>query len=225
MADVRVRFDTKEVKEALQALRKEGPKAVADALNRTAFEILDAEAIEVRGAFPFASPSSARFLSRGFLFDKATPENLAITVRAKGTRATPFDRPAAPAFLAEHAFGDTIDPDKNRLTFAGKLAVPINVKRSARGKVKASETPGAILERGGFATARAIFQRTGGRRVRGTQQSGRLKGLRLMYLLLERPVKLAARLDFFGVVDRTARTQLPKKAERVLEKLNLRRSR
>jgi hypothetical protein len=70
MVSVRIRIDTSEVKNAIQALRKEGPKAIADALNRTAFEILDAEEPEVSGAFKFASPNTEKFLARGFAFDK-----------------------------------------------------------------------------------------------------------------------------------------------------------
>jgi hypothetical protein len=46
-----------------------------------------------------------------------------------------------------------------------------------------------------------------------------------MYLLLERPVRLKQSLDFFGTVERTIRRELPKKAARVLEKINLRRGR
>lgn len=215
MVDVRIHLDTKEVKDALQALRREGPKAIADAMNRVGFEILDAQEIEVRGAFVFSSPSTERFLARGFLFDKATPDALTLTVR---------QRPKAPGYIAEHVFGDLIKPDSERLSFAGKLAVPIHVKRGARGRVAKGQLPGDILASGkGFATPRAIFQRTGGKRTRGTKQSGRLAGTRLMYLLLERPVRLPKRLQFFEVFASTARKQLPLKAARVLEKLNLRR--
>jgi hypothetical protein len=210
--DVHLRVDTREVKDSLEALRKEGPKAIADALNRTAFEVLDAEAIEVRGAFPFMAPSAARFLTRSFVFDKATPERLVITVKPK---------PGAPEFLAEHAFGDVIPADRDRLTFNGKLAVPINVKRGASGRVPKNQTPAAILRSGkGFATPRAILKRTGNR---SNRKDGRLRGTTLMYLLLERPVRLKKSLHFFEVFAKTVRAQFPKKADRVLEKINLRR--
>jgi hypothetical protein len=215
--DVRISIDSREVRGAIELLRREAPSAFADALNRTAFEILDAEAIEVKGSFPFMGQSAASFLSRSFVFDKATPDNLRVRIHPK---------PQAPAFLAEHAFGSEIEADRERLTFSGKLAVPIGVKRGARGRVSKAQLPGALLGAGqSFATQRAIFQRTGGRRVRGTQQSGRLRGTRLMYLLLERPVRLKKRFHFFEVAAKTALREFPKKAHRVLEKINLRRGR
>jgi len=215
--DVRVSIDSREVRGAIELLRREAPRAFADALNRTAFEILDAEAIEIKGAFPLMGPRAAQFLSRSFMFDKATPESLRVTVHPKLQ---------APGFLAEHAFGSEIDANRERLTFAGKLAVPIGARRGARGLVPKLQLPGALLAAGkSFATQRAIFQRTGGRRVRGTQQSGRLAGTRLMYLLLERPVRLAKRFHFFEVARKTALREFPKKAHRVLEKINLRRGR
>jgi hypothetical protein len=225
--EVRIALDDREVRNSLKALRREGPKAIADAMNRVGFDALEALSVEVRSAFPSMGAKTSRFLSRTFLFDKATPTDLTMTVRPKGTRNTQYDRPPTPEFIAEHAFGLNIKPDRERLTFGGKLAVPVGAKRGAGGKVKPGETPRALLEagRGGFVTPRAIFQRIPGGRRRSGRKGRRLRDAKLMYLLLERPVRLKQSLDFFGTVERTIRRELPKKAARVLEKINLRRGR
>ncbi len=208
MIGARVRVDDREVRASLKALRVEGPKAVADALNRTGFEVLDAEEREVRGAFDFAGPSTERFLSRGFAFDKATPGRLAVTVYGRRGARNILEHQALGAFLGigEPDVGPGLE---------GQVAVPLDtVKRTSRGKVRATQLPARVVGPGG----RGFVSRSG----RAVLQRVRGGGVRVLYALVSR-VRIPKRFDFFGTVAQTARREFPKKADRVLEKINLRR--
>jgi hypothetical protein len=206
---LKLTIDDREVRRALARLRVEGPKAIADALNRTGFEILDAEEKEVRGAFKFASPNTAQFLARGFAFDKATPSNLAVTIRTK---------PGARTILERQTFGATVaagEPDVGP-RLGSEVAVPVNVARGARGKIPAAKLPGRVIRRNAKGRSRAFVA---GRAVLERLRGG---GVRLLYALAPR-VTIPSRLHFFEVAAATARREFPRKAHRVLEKLSLAR--
>jgi hypothetical protein len=214
MPDLRITIDTREVKAALQALRKEGPKAIADALNRVGHEIRDAEQIEVAGAFGFASPNTQRFLSRSFRLTPATANDLRIQV---------YVLPGSRTILERQQFGETVRAGQEEVgpTFGEKLAVPQEqaVKKTTTGRVPVARLPTRLLRRTkkgktrAYIAGKAVFERIPGQRLG-----------RFLFALTPR-ARIKPALDFFGVAERTARKELPKKAERVLEKLNLRRGR
>lgn len=203
MRETRVRDDR--VRRAIRDLERAGPAVFADALNRTAFEILDAEERAIRSAFTFAGPTTARFIARGFQFDKATRSRLRVVIRAK---------PRANALLLDHVVGAQIDAtDGERLAFDRRLAVPIraNVKRSARGKVPARVNPQKVTAPGGRGfvsrSGDAILQRFGPRGAR----------VRVLFALVER-AKLRVRFDHVKVAAETVRREFPAKARRAIQK-------
>jgi len=207
MPSVRLSIDSREVRNALKALQREAPKAFADTLNKVAFEVLDAEEREVRGAFKFASPSTERFLARGFAFDKATPTNLRVVIRTK---------PGARNILGRQALGATVGAGEADVgpRLGEQVAVPVNVKRGARGKIAATKLPGRVIRRNAKGRSRAF--------VAGKAVLERLKGggVRVLYALAPR-VRIAPSFDFFRTAADTARREFPRKADRVLEKLRL----
>lgn len=203
MADVRVRDNP--VRAALLELERQAPEVMADALNRTAFEILDAEEAAIRGAFSFAGEGTARFLGRGFFFRKASASRQVVTIRAK---------PKANALLIDHVRGDRIKADAERLSFQGKLAVPIpsNVRRSARGKVPKNLAPQAVTAPGGRGfvnrAGTAILQRFGAKRARR---------VRVLYALVSSAL-LRKRFDHIKTATETVRRVFPSRARRAIEK-------
>jgi hypothetical protein len=210
--DVRISIDTRDVKDALAALRREGPKAVADAINRTMFEIRDAAQIEVASSFAFSGPNTQRFLSKSFRFEGAKPDKLSATLYAL---------PGSRTILERQQFGDVVKVGEKDVGPAldAKLAIPQDVKRTASGRVPVARLPSRLLRRTkkgrsrAYVAGRAVFERVPG------QQLGRF------LFALATQARIKPRLDFFGVMERTAKRELPKKAARVLEKINLRRSR
>lgn len=186
-------------------LERAGPAVMADALNRTAFEILDAEEAAIRGAFKFAGEGTAKFLGRGFFFRKASAQNQAVTIRAK---------PKANAILIDHVRGDRIKASDERLSFDGRLAVPIrsNVRRNARGRVPKNLSPQAVTAPGGRGfvnpAGTAIMQRFG---------PSRSRNVRILYALID-AAQLRKRFDHLKTAADTVRRVFPSRAKRAVEK-------
>jgi len=190
----------------LQRLERAGKgvlaQIVADGLNRTGFEVLDAEKAHVGGVFK-AKGSAANFLRRSLILRKASPRHLVVRIlmREKGAKV-----------VRDHIRGGAIEADARRLTFGDKLAVPVGVKRSARGRVAKRMRPSEVVKpgRGGFVnrSGTAILRRVGGKR------SPRLK---VLYALVER-AHLEPRFDFFGVAARKAKRKLKDRMRRAFEK-------
>jgi hypothetical protein len=189
---------------ALRELELAGAATIADALNRTAFEVLDDEERAIRSAFSFVSESTAKFLGRGFYFRKATPNNLMAKVIAK---------PKSSALLIGHVRGDTIRAGAEHLSFRGDLAVPIpgNIKRSVRGKVAKRLLPSEVVKPGGRGFVAyggsAILQRVGKKRL----------PIRILYAL-EPSALLAQRFDHIATARATFLRVFPAKAKRAIEK-------
>jgi hypothetical protein len=210
--EVRIALDDREVRNSLKALRREGPKAIADAINRTMFELRDAEQVEVSGAFLFSGPNTQRFLSRSFRFQGATATKLSATL---------YVLPGSRTILERQQFGDTVRLGEEDVGpgFDAQLAVPQDIKRTASGRIPAARLPKRLLLRTrkgrsrAYIAGRAVFERIPGQRL------GRF------LFALATQARIKPTLDFFVVAERTARRELPKKANRVLEKLNLRRGR
>lgn len=203
---IRANLKDERVRRALRDLeRSRYPRATSDALNKTAFEMRDAEGREVASVFDFSGPSTRSFLTRGFRFDRATPRNLRV-------RLFPLRRTAR--VLEPHVEGDIITAaEGGRLTVGGRLAVPIAAQRGARGKVRKRDLPSTLLGPGGKGfisrSGRALLSRTP-------------RGVQVMFALVER-ARLRRRFRFFDVAVRTARREFPRKARQVLQSMAVRR--
>ncbi|RIL03123.1 MAG: hypothetical protein DCC71_15440 [Proteobacteria bacterium] len=166
--------------------------------------MLDAEERAIVSAFRFVSDLTRRFMARGFYFTKATPANLVATVRAK---------PKANALLIGHVRGDTIRAGAGRLSFQGKLAVPVpsNVGRSTRGKVRKRLLPSEVTKPGrrGFTAygGTAILQRVGKKRL----------PVRVLYALVP-SAELRERFDHIATARATMLREFPAKARRAIQK-------
>ena len=162
-----------------------------------------------RLVFSFAGPTTEKFLARGFQFHQARPDRLSVHI---------FPRPGRNELLAGQAVGETRQPGKQGLKFDGKIAIPLGVKRGARGRVPKRLEPTDLLAAdttGRFFTNEArtvILERQRGRRIK------------VLYVLAS-GARITKRFRFYEVLRETAIRQFPKKAARVLEKINLRRSR
>lgn len=201
-ATISLRLDDRELRRNIRRLSDtEARRVMADALNKTSFEVLDAEKAEVRRVFEFAGASTERFLSgRGsFRFDGARPERLESHI---------MPAPKTEEILAPHQAGATLRPGKGQLSVAGKLAIPV-VKRGARGRVSKRYEPQTVLRGRGFVAGRALLLR-------------QRRGVRVLFALAP-SVKLEQRFDFYRVARETAVRVFPEKARRAWEKLRLSR--
>lgn len=203
-----ITLDSDEVRRRLRELTdREIPRFGAEVLNKVAFEVRDELAEEADRAFDFAGPSTQKFISRGWRFDKATPAKLEATI---------FPLRTTGEIIEDHVRGDTIRADGERLQFGGKLAVPIAAKRGRRGRVPKRLMPGTVTAPGGKGfvarDGRFILQRYG--------RGGR--SIRVLYALID-SAQLEPRFDFVGSVTRRARAEIGSKARRVFEKIRSRR--
>jgi hypothetical protein len=185
-------------------VRRVMPKAI----NRTAFEILDAERTEAAHSFMFAGPATRTYLAgRGsFRFDGATADKLE-------ARITPRQQERAQAILAKQQRGATVTPGQDEsIEAGGMLAIPVGARRGARGRVRSSELPGALLRKGGrgYIRGRALLVR-----------NRRTGDVRVMYALAPR-VTIPARFDFYRVARETALREFPRKASEEFAKARLR---
>jgi hypothetical protein len=139
---ITVELDTRAFAASLRLTEQRMNQAMAKALNRTAFEVLEAERAEAARAFHKASGRGLQLLAGkgSFRFDAATPSNLVATVRPNE------NVPKRLLLLSQHERGGTIFPTKDRLGLKQDfLAVPTGVKRGAGGKVPARLLPATLL--------------------------------------------------------------------------------
>ncbi len=187
---------------------------MATALNKTAFEILDAEKAHAKHVFTFAGPQTEQFIAgRGsFVFEGATPEKLEVAIQPRAKTGGEI--------LAEHAAGATVTTaGDERLEFAGQLVIPSQREgriRTARGRVPKALLPAELLKargkRGrtrGYRAGRFIFERVKG------QREGKLRHV------LAPSVKLEPRFDFYRIARETAQRVFPQKARDAFAKIRL----
>jgi hypothetical protein len=202
---IQVRIDDRDLRRGLQALGPRMGGVLAKSLNRTAFEIRDAEGAEASQSFEFAGPSTRAFMAspRAFVFEGATTSKLQVSLHP---------REKAERLLADHVFGATVTADERRLKVGDAVAVPVGVKVSSRGRVAPSQTPAGVLRRKkGFIAGKALLGVTG---------RGKSRTVRVLYALTER-FTLPKRFDFFGVARNTAERQFPIKAREEFNKLRV----
>ena len=216
--NVTIQLDAASVRQFARNLdlaAKEIERGMAKAINRTAFEILEAERSASRAAFPTASNRGRDFLSgRGsFRFEAATPSKLSALIypnpvgRAAG--ASSGGVPRREEILLEAARGGFVLPSSRKLTVNrhSLLAVPVGEARSARaksGRLPKKLTPAQLLsEKGrGFIAGRTLLERR-----------GRGKSSRVAALFALVPQTTLDRRDFFyAVAAETARRVFPTKA-------------
>ncbi len=177
-------------------------RVLAKGLNRTVFEMRDAETAHVGKVFEFAGPSTRSFLTKSsgsgqaFRFSLAKPDRLEASLQPA---------PGTARLLEPHAFGDTIrGGDEKRLTIEGQIATPVAAKRSARGRVG--------KRRGrAFVAGRAVLQRVG---------KGARSTVKVLFALVPQ-AKLAPRFDFERVARDTAQRVLAQKVREEFAKIRL----
>ncbi|MGH0031724.1 MAG: hypothetical protein ACQGVC_18195 [Myxococcota bacterium] len=195
-------------------------RVAVKALNRTAFEVLDAEKAEAARALDFHSPATRRHLAgRGsFRFDKAIPGSLRVRIMPRQDV-----RGSAERILGKHQRGGTYtaatDP---QLRIGGLIAVPITAKSrpaggtrlTTRGRVRARDLPGRLLAPGGkgFVSGNAILARRGRGRSRETVA---------MYALVQ-SISIRPEFRFFDTARRTAVKEFPRKMREEFGKARLR---
>ena len=205
---VQAKVDDKPTRDAIRALAESRyPKAIPDALNKTAFEVLDAWKAHVASIFDFAGNTTKRWLSgRGsFRFKKATRAKQSVEMRPSRS---------AGAILDDHIDGGFLDKGDERLTFDGMLAVPINVRRGTRGRVGKKRTPSAITGKGGrgFRKGDVILERP----------TKRSKKVRAAYALVDQATAPPV-FRFYETAEEAIRKVFITKARQVLSKIPLRR--
>lgn len=143
--NVTIQLDPASVREFARNLDLAGRQIQAGlvkALNRTAFEVLEAERAAAREAFPTASDRGREFLSgRGsFRFEQATTSRPEVRIypnpvgRAAG--ATSGGVPRREEILLEAARGGFVVPGTRKLSVRrhSLLAVPVGEAREARAR-------------------------------------------------------------------------------------------
>lgn len=210
---VSIRFDTRAFERDIRRLADVDVKRVmAKALNRTAFEMREAEATEARTSFQFAGSQTREFIAspKTFVFDGATPEKLEVRL---------YPRPAVAQILAQQALGEQIVPGKGDTgpVFEGEFAIPYQREkrlRTGRGRLPKGMTPQALLakrgKRGrsrGYRAGKYIFER-----VKGEAKS------KLRFVLVT-SADLKPLFDFYGVARRTAERVFAVKAREEFDKL------
>lgn len=194
------------VRRALELLAAHGSdRATADALNRTAFDVLEAETAHVLDVFTFAGPNTERFVSRSFRFRKATQDAPFVDV---------FPLRKGEEILRTHVRGELYGPsDVEKLeveTELGRMfAVPVGVKRGASGKVPARLDPVRLLGPGGrgFVSGNVLLRRRGKART----------PVEILYALVPR-AKNPPDFRFYEVARDTVRRVFAAKAARAITK-------
>jgi hypothetical protein len=201
-----------------------GKRGLARALRGVSFDVLEGEADHLRGLFAYASGATESFLVKGLRFD--LDENRLVS------RILP--KPGSAEILADQAEGGAIDADNTRLELGDKLAIPVAVRRNARGRVPGSEEPARLLSKYGTVSQRGTRRRrtSGGvefaRRSKTrsrvfVSKSGRAlieaaRGrIRVLYALA--PVaKIRPVFRFYDVAEAVARAKFPMQVKRALER-------
>jgi len=213
VAESFITLDTRELRRNLVKLsNQEVGRAMARALSRTALDIREAEQEHIERTFPNAGASAGRFIA-GFRSFGAKPDSLVAYVTPRGT--SPTGAPSkSEEILLQHREGATIGPSGRveRITFRGRLAIPVNIKRGARGRVGKRRTPSALTGPGGRGflsnDGDRIFVRTGKRRY----------PIRLAYVLRD-SADLDPTVEFYRVAQRTAEANFTPKAKREFERI------
>lgn len=200
---IRLSIDDRDLRRSFRRLAdREMPRVAAAALNKTAFDVLDAEKAHAKSVFEFAGSATERFLSGAgsFGFEKATPSKLVVSIG-----------PAKKAeqILAPHQAGSTLTPaSPKRLVIEGQLATPVTeggriapagARVTARGRVR----KGRRGKR--FIVGRAVLERT-------------RAGVKLIFALSPR-FQLKPRFEFYRVAEQTARLVFSDKLRREIARL------
>jgi hypothetical protein len=204
--EIRLDFDTRSFERNLARAGDAIERAAARALTRATFDVRDRLRSEAEGVFDLTSRGRTLLTTpSAWKVTGARPGSLFATIEA---------RPATGAILGKHG-GATIFPgaDADSLLADAKIAIPV-IPRGGSGRVPKRLEPVAVRAPGGrgFVAKGLVLQRVGRRRSRA---------LRVLYTLASR-VRIPRRFRFEEVVRDTARTAVPAKVRREIEKLRLR---
>ena len=95
MVAPRITIDSREIKASILALRREAPQAMAEALNKTAFEILDAEEIEMHEGADKIKNMERKAKACALMFEELVSHmNDSLRVERKSNNYIPIEVPA-----------------------------------------------------------------------------------------------------------------------------------
>lgn len=198
---ISLRLDDREVRRNLRKLsRSEMPRAMADALNKTSFEILDAE--KAHAARVFEGPQTERFLAgRGsFRFNKASAGKLQTEIFP-----TPGPDGRRLRILEQQREGGIFTPgDEGRFVIEKRIAVPVEAKRTRRGRVRKRS-------KRSFVAGSAVLERVG---------RGRRSRVRVLFALTPQ-IRIRPRFEFMRTARDTAQRVFVSKVRRSVEKIRL----
>lgn len=200
MLNITVKVDDRELKAATRELGPRVNAAMAKALNRTAFEMIDAEKQEAETDF------TLRRLRPAFRFDPATQTNLEVLF---------MPLPLSEKYLGQHVAGGTVTPQEGpaRLEYDGLFAVPLparpETENRPRGRILKRFTPINLVKTNrGFVASNIVFLRT--------SSFGRRNNIALFALVPT--IDLPRRFKFYEVASATAQKWFTQKAQEEFEK-------
>lgn len=209
---IEIQLDTVSFFRSLGLTAAEMDRAAARAINKTIFEMRDAEAARVGSVFKFAGEATKGFLTRtsgsgqAFRFSLATPERL---------EASLFPAPKAGKLLAPHERGaQRTGGEPGQFTIEGQLATPIapGAQTGRSPGVLRKTSRGFLRKRAkghSFIRGKAVLERIG---------TGKRSRLRVLFALTK-SAKLEPRFDFYRVARDTARRVFPEKMRREMAKI------
>jgi len=206
------------------------PGVVSRALNRTAFDVREAEAVMTARAFDFWSSVTKSFMAneRSFPFDLSSRSKLEARVYA-GTRSSGKRSANLRDIFMRQEFGFTLRPrererltlGKNPASYAVPTKNPATHLRNPRARVRASDSPASLLGARGGGLARFkprqrrrkgvgrlsthVFITPNDRAIIQVTPSG---GRQLLYGLYSRDIPVEEHLDFFDTASRVVRARL-----------------
>ncbi len=146
----------KALRAKLLSAGKSGQSILMDAMKRFAFESRDQIQDDVAKALEFSGPSTRSFISKFRVQYSTSSGKFSARIYPAGKKSE--------SLLARHVERYTQTPrDHADLMVEGKMAVPLagQIKRNARGKVRADQLPSALLQRDAQGRSRGFVTRGG----------------------------------------------------------------
>lgn len=196
--NIRVRIDAKEVQRRMGDLARRSPRAVANAINKTAEDFQKEQRRVMRTAFTVRRPA---FVDRAIKIKPfARSGSLSATVSVD-----PPGGQARASILTQHETAG-----QKRARDGGRVAVPIHARTNKAGIPQRIRQLGLKPDEHGRIVGRnRTFMVKKGGKVTILQRTGRGKnaGVRVLYTL-KRSVPLKARLQFHKTAQRVVRQRL-----------------
>lgn len=149
-------FGSKALRSALLRIGREGQNVLNDAMRRFAFEARDQIQDDVGKALEYSGSSTRNFISKFRVKYTQSRGRFVAAIYPAG--------PKSESLLARHVDRYRQTPaDRADMTVDGKLAIPLEpaVKRGARGRIRAADRPGPLLQRDARGRSRGFVTRDG----------------------------------------------------------------